>query len=283
MTTQTIQKRVQEATERLIAALEAGQSDALKDFIRSLGRFHRYSFGNTLLIHMQRPDATRVAGFAAWRQLKRSVRKGEKSIVIMAPVVRRYKDASGGEKAGRLMGFKAAHVFDLSQTTGEPLAEMPRTSGSPGDRLDRLRQFAAAKGITVDSSDSMGTIQGASLGGQILLRRGLAPAEEFSTLAHELAHEMLHRGPDRASLSRTVKETQAEAVAHVVCEAAGLDCGTAGSDYIQLYQGDRKTLLESLRGIQAAASEIIGAILPDETAPKQPTTAQECPPMASAA
>jgi hypothetical protein len=144
------------------------------------------------------------------------------------------------------------------------MAEFPQAKGLPGERLDQLRQFAVGKGIIVELADSMGTTQGASLSGRILLRRGMPPAEEFSTLAHEIAHEVLHRQPSKSAMSRTVRETEAEAVAYVVCQAVGLDCGTASSDYIQLYSGDKNTLLGSLQRIQATAAEIIEAVLDDE-------------------
>ncbi|MGE0367165.1 MAG: DUF1738 domain-containing protein, partial [Phycisphaerales bacterium] len=103
-----------------------------------------------------------------------------------------------------------------------------------------------------------------SRGGRISIRVGLEPANEFSTIVHELAHELLHRGEDRKTISKTVRETEAEAVAFVVSQAIGLDTGTAASDYIQLYNGpDEKaaeTLACSLDRIQHIASEIIAAL-----------------------
>jgi len=90
--------------------------------------------------------------------------------------------------------------------------------------------------------------------------RGQEPAREFSVLVHELAHELLHRGDRREQTTRKIRETEAEAVAFVVCQAIGLDCSTASSDYIQLYRGDQDTLAESLDYIRNIASEIIAAI-----------------------
>jgi hypothetical protein len=100
---------------------------------------------------------------------------------------------------------------------------------------------------------------GVSRGGRISIRPGLAPAQEFSVIVHELAHELLHRGEDRPQ-SKTVRETEAEAVAFVVCQAIGLETGTAASDYIQLYDGKTDTLAASLNRIQYIASEIIMSI-----------------------
>jgi hypothetical protein len=99
-----------------------------------------------------------------------------------------------------------------------------------------------------------------SCGGRITLLPGQAPAEEFSTLAHELAHELLHRGDRRSSTSKRVRETEAEATAFVVCQAVGLESGSAASDYIQLWNGDVQVLTESLGYIRQAASQIITAL-----------------------
>lgn len=265
MTTNAIQQRVAQATDRLIAALEAGHSQALKDYLAAVARFHNYSVGNTILIYTQRADATRVAGYRAWQRLGRNVKHGEKGILIMAPIVRRRKEQSSNEEDDRVLAFRSAHVFDVSQTDGRPLPEFARTKGDPGERLDRLLRFATGKGIVVETVDSMGAAEGASLGGRILLRRGLTPPEAFSTLAHEIAHELMHRKPETRDARRMVRETEAEAVAYVVCQAAGLEGGTAASDYIQLYNGDKAVLVESLRNIQATARRIIEAVLGDDT------------------
>jgi hypothetical protein len=95
----------------------------------------------------------------------------------------------------------------------------------------------------------------------VQLQPGLEPAQEFSTLAHELAHEILHIGSDKQR-NKTVEETEAEAVAHVVCRGAGLDVNTSASDYICLYQGDKDTLLASLKRIRRASAAILRDILP---------------------
>ncbi len=100
---------------------------------------------------------------------------------------------------------------------------------------------------------------GVSRGGRISIRPDLEPAVAFSVLAHELAHELLHRGEDRPA-SKTVRETEAEAVAFVVCQAIGLETGTAASDYIQLFDGKAETLAASLDRIQKTAAEIIAAL-----------------------
>jgi hypothetical protein len=99
-----------------------------------------------------------------------------------------------------------------------------------------------------------------SRGGKITLLPGQSPAEEFSTLAHELAHELLHRGDRRSTTSRRIRETEAEATAFVVCHAIGLETGSAASDYIQLWNGDAQLLTESLAYIRQAASQMLAAL-----------------------
>jgi len=229
-----------------------------------MSRFHRYSWGNCLLIHSQRPDATQVAGFQAWLKMRRYVRKGEKGIVILAPMVGRKKsdDELTEDAETRLFGFRAAHVFDVSQTEGEPLPEFARVTGDPQQHTDRLKAFVAAKGIALEFSDRIAPAKGMSSGGKITLLPNLDAAETFSVLVHEAAHELLHRGERRSQTTHAVRETEAEAVAFVVSCAVGLDLNTASSDYIQLHSGDKATLAESLAFVQHTAAEILNAMLP---------------------
>lgn len=253
-----IRKMASQAMDELIAAVESGQSEQLKTYLAMMGRFHRYSLGNQLLIRFQRPDATRVAGYRTWMQLGRQVRRGERSIRIMAPIVRRAKEADEDEK---VVTFRTASIFDVSQTDGKPLAEFAKVNGDPGEYTERLRGLIAAKDIELEYSNAIGPAQGLSAKGRIILREDLGPAEGFSTLAHELAHEMLHQG-GKSPESKTVRETEAEAVAFVVSQAIGLDTKSAASDYIKLYDGKKETLIESLERIHRTASEIIGGIAP---------------------
>lgn len=263
MKAEQAQRFTHEALEKLSAALEAGASEELRRYLAVMARFHRYSFTNSLLIAMQRPDATHVAGYRAWQKLGRQVRKGERGITIFAPM--RIRAAEGGEGAGdedaeTLLRFKAVRVFDIAQTDGEPLPERTGTQGDPGPYLDRLTALVAARGIALAYSDDLGGADGTSSGGVIHLRSGLPPAEAFSVLVHELAHEMLHHVAGAERPPKTVRETEAEAVAYVVSEAVGLETGTASSDYIHLYRGDKKTLADSLGRIHGAATAIIEGI-----------------------
>jgi antirestriction protein ArdC len=270
---QHTKKLVQDALDKLEAALREGKSETLTAYLRTMSRFARYSLGNILLIASQRPDATRVAGFRKWKELGRHVRRGERGIAILAPMVRRRvpdpvapqerpKQSGAPETQGAtnetVMGFKTAHVFDISQTEGPPLPELVRVQGDPREHLVRLRCFAEHQGIRVEYANNLGGADGVSQGGRVRIRSGLPPAEEFSTLAHELGHELLHRDDQRRS--RRVEETEAEAVAFVVCEAIGLDSERASSDYVQLHNGKVETLLASLRRVRDAALPIIESL-----------------------
>jgi antirestriction protein ArdC len=264
---------VRGALDTLREALRAGESEALKTYLRAMSRFRRYSLGNILLIARACPHATRVAGFQAWRRLGRWVRKGERGIVILAPIVRRpgiraehAQDRDPDDDlveartsiCDRAVGFKAAYVFDISQTEGKPMAAFSQVAGDPGQCLDRLKQFAAARNIQVRYADFMGGADGASHGGVVSIRRGLSTAAELSTLAHELAHEVLHF--DKQSRPRRIQETEAEAVAFIVCEAIGVESRDASADYIQTWDGKAETLLASLNRVRDAALAIIGAL-----------------------
>jgi hypothetical protein len=151
------------------------------------------------------------------------------------------------------------YVFDVSSTDGEALPSIRDVQGDPAEKLDALKEFAAGQGIALEYKPHLDGAQGMSCGGRVLMLEGLGAAEEFATLAHELAHELLHRDRATRPASKTVRETEAEAVAFVVCTAAGLDGGNTASDYIQLYQGDAETLSASLERIQQTAHQLIQA------------------------
>lgn len=248
------------ALEELALALDDGHSESLTAFLKTMSRFHRYSLGNTLLIAMQRPDATQVAGFHAWKRLGRWVKSGEHGIAIVAPIVRkpRQDDEANEEQQRRVVCFKGCRVFDVSQTDGKPLADFATVGGDPSGYLEKLKAFVTSRGIGLTYAALSGAL-GLSAGGRIILRSGLTAAEEFSTLAHELAHELLHKNKG-TTVARNIRELEAEAVAFVICQAIGLDTNTAASDYIQLYQGDRKLLMASLERIRLTAVEIIGGL-----------------------
>jgi len=261
-----VRRVAREAFEQLVKDVEAGKSDTLKAYLKAMGRFHRYSLGNAILIQLQKPNATHVAGFRAWQRLGRHVKKGEHGIAIMAPVVYRRKaqaddtDEGASEDGEIVTTFKTAYVFDISQTEGKPLPEFARMQGDPGGYLERLERFISDRGIKLERGD-LRMAEGVSIGGTILLKASLAPAEEFSVLVHELSHELMHYDEGTRPQEKTVREAEAEAVAYVVCQGIGLDVNTASSDYIQLYDGDKKTLMASLERIQRTAAAILEAVM----------------------
>jgi antirestriction protein ArdC len=263
MNSENIKKVTNQAIEQLITALNEGRSETLTQYLAAIGRFHRYSLRNVMLIASQKPSATHVAGFHAWHKLGRIVKKGEKGILILAPIVRRKNESAEQnetDESSTAVGFRAAYVFDISQTDGQELPTIGSVNGEPREYRERLAKFVTEQGIALEYSEDIAPARGTSAGGKITLLPGQSPAEEFATLAHELAHEMMHRDERRSSTSKRSRETEAEAVAFVVCHAIGLETGSASQDYIQLYEGDAELLTESFEHIQLAATQILNAI-----------------------
>jgi N-terminal domain of anti-restriction factor ArdC len=129
MNSQQIAELTTKAIEELAEALEAGHSEALAQYLAAIGRFHKYSLHNVMLIVLQKPDATHVAGFHAWHKLGRHVRKGEKGITIFAPILRRLREAEGRTRESSeelVLGYRTCAVFDVSQTEGKPLPSIGR-------------------------------------------------------------------------------------------------------------------------------------------------------------
>lgn len=251
------------ALKELAQALRNGKSEALVRYLDTMSQFHQYSFSNCMLIYSQRPDATFIAGYAKWKKLGRQVKKGEKGIGIIAPMVGKRKDdrldSQGADQPKTVFGFRVVHVFDLSQTEGDDLPSLDMSvDGDPGEKLERLEQFVRSQQIELAYiEDGLGGAVGVSKGGRIEVLKSLAEGERFSVLVHEVAHELLHRGDRRSDTTKTVRELEAEAVAYAVCRSLGFDTSQRSADYIQLYSGDEKLLLESLEHIRNVASTII--------------------------
>jgi hypothetical protein len=264
MKAEEARKFADDALNQLSDALAAGKSESLTQFLAAVAKFHRYSFNNIMLILGQRPDASQVAGFQTWKSLGRFVKKGEKGITIIAPMLLKNREAEAtGEGDKPVLRFRAVHVFDVAQTDGQDLPEVGHVCGDPGMHLAKLQQVVASHGIKLITEELVGAL-GVSIGGTIKLAPGLTPAEEFSVLAHEFAHELLHQGPDGVRGTKTLRETEAEAVAFVVTTAIGLKNASASLDYIQLHDGDAKTLGQSLDRIQKTACLILTALLNSE-------------------
>jgi antirestriction protein ArdC len=265
-----IDTRVNEALERL----ESGVSRILdgeefKRYLSVAARFHHYSPNNCLLILMQRPDATRVAGYRAWQQLGRQVRKGEKGIRILAPISRKVaEDEETGEVVRALVGFKTATVFDVSQTDGEPLTEAPRPEDLDSEEgaeiagkvYEGLSRFCQAEGVAVEfekrRSGEYGTYQRRER--RITLNATLPATEKATTLAHELAHHLLHARAD--GTAKQTREIEAEGAAFVVCAAFGLDTSRFTFAYVANYASEPEALKAALERIQGAARRLIEAV-----------------------
>ena len=286
---QTAREAIAANVQLLIEQLEQGHSEGLTAYLTAMGKFHNYSFGNILEIARQKPDATRVAGLYAWNQLDRRVKKGERGIRILAPVIgiRRKKDEEA-EKDIRtqnqavLVGFRSAYVFDVSQTEGEQLPELSsQVSGDVGERRERLIDFIAGQGIALEFKESIAPALGMCYGNKIVLLPGQSAAEEFTTLVHELAHSMLHFAERRIATTKTVRETEAEAIAFVVGTTIGLNSGKNSADYIGLYHGNAALLAESLEIIQRTSAVILSALETPaaETTEQQQGTVQAVAPM----
>ena len=270
-------KQSDDALKELAQSLSQGMSDKLMNYLVAMARFHQYSFGNCMLIYMQKPDASHIAGFGKWKEFNRFVRKGEKGIAILAPMIgKRKKDSkpttepkaqveksTDGEDSKALFGFRVVHVFDVSQTDGEDLPDFAALSGDPGDKIERLIEIYQTQGISLSFVQSLPhNANGMSAGGNVEVLDSLPNPQKFSTMVHELAHEMLHWGDRRESTDKVVRETEAEAVAFVVCKSIGLDCSTRAVDYIRLWSGDEKVLLQSLEHIRHVASKILSQLTP---------------------
>jgi antirestriction protein ArdC len=275
MKLEEIKNRTKDAVDYLVQSLESGRSEVLTQYLGAMARFHTYSFGNVMLIARQKPDASNVAGIRTWNSLGRFVKRGEKGILILAPMVgyRRLRqeetaaeDDAKEERKQELVGFRAVYVFDVSQTEGKELPTLTEVQGDVSGYRERLFKFVESQGVELSYSERIAPTKGLSHSGKITLLSGMQPAEEFSTLVHEIGHEMLHRGDRRTLTTKQVRETEAEAVAFVVCQAVGLHTGTASQDYIQIWHGDANLLRESLEAVQHTAAVILGGIAPEPLA-----------------
>jgi hypothetical protein len=253
----------------LVAQLTEGigaltSSEEWQRYLGFQSRFHHYSFGNVLLIAAQRHEASRVAGFNAWRGLNRFVRKGERAIWILAPMV--YKTVEDGEDDRVIRGFKFVPVFDIAQTDGEELPSVcNRLEGDdPRGLYGRLVTVARSCGFTVEDHDFNGGANGDCChdNRRIRVETTNTAAQRVKTLAHELAHALLHQNCD----NRVLAELEAESTAYVVCHALGLDSGDYSFGYVATWAGGGDQAISGIRAscdrIQKAAAAILQAIEP---------------------
>src|SRR5947209_14843625 len=187
--TKNNQELVKASIDALVKSLEAGHSDVLSSYLTAMAQFHNYSFQNILLIASQRPKATRVAGIRSWNELGRRVKRGEKGIMIFAPMIGYMSSGSGGDQSQqsdartdkpepRLVGFRAVYVFDVDQTEGAELPALGSTfAGEVGDKLDKLAAFTTAQEIKLEYSDKIAPARGMSYGGLIRILPDMEPSE----------------------------------------------------------------------------------------------------------
>lgn len=275
---------------QLTAAVDAlVDGPAWRRMLQVAARFHRYSANNVLLIALQRPEATRVAGYQTWRQLGRQVRKGETGIAILAPIAARRtasaEDAPPDEakpyrSQRELRGFRVTHVFDVSQTDGPPLPEVrpqlldgAAPLGVWATLLDQVEAAGYALGYA-DIAPANGRTNHQDR--TVVLRPDLTGAQSVKTLAHELAHVLLHQPaelPD--AFTRARAEVEAESVAFVVCAAHGLATGEYTVPYVATWAGgDRELIRDTGARVLSCARQILAIASPadDGTATAVPAS-----------
>ena len=293
---QTNKDRMREIVDSIENGIkELFESDKYQQYLSTMSRFHRYSVNNTMLIYMQRPDATHVAGFNKWRdQFGRNVLKGEKGIRIIAPTPYKKKveeiktdpetnapvlDADGKaiieEKEIRIPMFKVVSVFDVSQTAGKPLPQLAADlSGNVQQYevfMEALRRASPVPiGIKPVAHDTDGffSIKAQS----ITIRAGMSEVQTVCAAVHEIAHAKLHDYEHMTELaddgetilvpgekSRNTEEVEAESISYAVCQYYGIETGENSFGYIATWSKGKelKELRASLETINKTASELI--------------------------
>ena len=252
------------------------ESDKYKDCLRYMSKFTNYSAGNCILIMLQKPEASLVAAFGKWKQLGRTVNKGEKGIAILAPMTFRNKQSDvedeeeQDEAETRTLGFRKVYVFDVSQTSGEPVPEY--VSDLDEDIEDEhveavISAVRSITGLPVDVEDISGGAKGyySHSEQRIVIQSGLSGAQAVKTAIHECAHALLH-DPDKklptADTTRSDKEVQAESVAYIVASRYGLDTSEYSFPYIASWSHGKQLeqLNRFLNEIQGTARIICDAI-----------------------
>jgi hypothetical protein len=249
--------------KKLLEELNSGHSENFLEYLKFASKFKKYSFSNRMLIYTQCNHATHVAGFNAWKKLNRSVKKGEKSIKILAPCIRKREDSSG-EELTFISGFRAVSVFDISQTEGEDVPCDPIAVNSE-DYLENYLNLKARIeedfGILVLETELRPGLFGTSSGGKIQINTNQSNHDKYLTLIHELAHELLHQGVENkaSSLSKAERECQAESTAYIVANYFGIEAPIS-KDYLLSFGTDEKMFLKNLDSIGKASETIIQLI-----------------------
>lgn len=271
----TQKERIQEITDQLEAGIqELFESDKFKDFLTCMSKFHNYSLNNTLLIAMQRPDATLVAGYKAWQtDHGRYVRSGEHGIKILAPC--KYKVTIESEKEDEdskeleYLKFKITHVFDISQTEGRELPSLgiDELSGDVDEFRNMYKALLRVCPVPIVQEDIKGGAKGYYNDAEqrIAILTGMSEMQTIKTMIHEIAHQKMHSSGTRTldmPIDRHTKEVEAESVAYTVCQRYGLDTSDYSFGYIAGWSSgkDMAELKSSLERIRSAADELITGI-----------------------
>jgi len=244
---------------------QAAQSAELTRYLQTVSRFYTYSAHNCMLIAMQRPDATRVAGYRAWQAMGRQVVKGTKGIAILCPAPIKGK-TDAGDDAVIALRFRTGYVFDAADTDGTDIPALT-VHAVEGDRYDallrQLIEIAERGGLRVTFKDRLvQDANGVSYGdGRIALKQGNPAGNLCKTLCHEIAHERMHRAEERRTFTTQQVECQAESVAYCLC--AALNVPTPNSPtYLALYRVSRTTLAANIDAIRAGVAAIMAEIAP---------------------
>jgi antirestriction protein ArdC len=268
----------------------ATQSELFRNYLKTSAAFWDYSWHNQMLIWQQRPEASFVGGFHTWHKCNRYVRRGEKGIAILAPMFLKNKSqaADGGEEETRRIWFRVVYVFDISQTDGEPLPELPTKSvGERGqDMLDRLLRFAESRGIMVRFVEKckLNGAAGTSKGSEIEIRTTETDiTTQAATLAHEIAHSLLHWAADGSKITtrdgkeidKRQRELEAEATAYTLCSYFGIK--SPSDFYLATYKVTSAMLLEAVEAIAATVKAILSGCQQDaEEISAEQETVQLC-------
>jgi len=246
-------------------------SKEFKEVLEFFSKFHNYSYHNSILIMMQNPAATLVAGYMQWKKkFNRHVKKGEKGIAILAPFTYKKKKSdvdsnlNSDEKEVTKTYFRPVYVFDVSQTEGEPLPQMDLSVENTNSALfEPLKGYAVSKGIKVKFKSLREALDGYSEGGKIVINTNANQTEKASILAHETAHELLHfSGNKDLKLTKEILEMEAEAVAFVVMNYFGVEIKS--DKYLALYKKSYD-LMQSLKRISDVSSAMIDYVLESES------------------
>jgi antirestriction protein ArdC len=263
------EKKIDLVLKQLKAGVESIQdSYQFRLFLTTMSKFHDYSKGNMILIMLQKPNATRIAGFSTWKNLGRWVKKGEKGIAILAPCFppKQVKPEPEEEETPEEeievnpIYFKVVHVFDVNQTEGKPLPEfevVSLTGEANEDLFRKAMDLVIKQGLEVSFESRPyqdPAIKGSYSGKSIWVRPEESRAQQMKTLLHEIAH---HFSESVFRIPRRDAETIAESAAFTVGAHFGFDSGVRSFAYVALWAEDKKILEQNLTAIRKVSSTII--------------------------